>query len=106
MVIRVPALVSKKGEMVKKAAVGDLAILKNELLPPSHWPLARITKNHPGSDGIRAVTFKSPSGQHFKRPVVKFLVYPTTGYRDHDAVIQEPALLHLHSKCSFFCLYS
>jgi len=92
MVIRVPAPVSKKGEMVKKAAVGDLAILKNELLPPLHWPLVRITKNHPGSDGIRAITLGNSSGQHFKRPVIKLSVYFTTVDGDHDAVIQEPSL--------------
>jgi len=50
----------RKGKWLKRtrnAVVGDIAILKNELLPPLQWPLVRITEVHPGQDGIvRAVS--------------------------------------------------
>ncbi|XP_029166178.1 uncharacterized protein LOC114936979 [Nylanderia fulva] len=39
--------------------VGELTLLKNPLLPPSKWELARVTRVHPGSDGlVRVVTVR------------------------------------------------
>ncbi|XP_029169406.1 uncharacterized protein LOC114939309, partial [Nylanderia fulva] len=32
--------------------VGDLCIIRSELTPPTRWPLARITRLHPGDDGV------------------------------------------------------
>ena len=32
--------------------VGDLVLVKDELLPPTKWPLARILEIHPGKDGL------------------------------------------------------
>lgn len=56
--------------------VGDLCILKSELLPPSKWPLARITRLHPGSDGLtRVVTIKT-SRVEFVRPICKLIYLP------------------------------
>ncbi|XP_022180294.1 uncharacterized protein LOC111040631 [Myzus persicae] len=76
----------KKGKWLKRtrnAVVGDIAILKNELLPPLQWPLVRITEVHPGQDGIvRAVTVRNSSGQQFSRPVVKLAFLPT--HEDED----------------------
>ncbi|XP_012271144.2 uncharacterized protein LOC105694768 [Orussus abietinus] len=37
--------------------VGDMALLKDERLPPTKWPLVRIVETHPGPDGeVRVVT--------------------------------------------------
>ncbi|XP_069968662.1 uncharacterized protein [Bactrocera oleae] len=36
---------------------GDVVLILNENLPPTHWRIGRITKVHPGSDGlVRIVT--------------------------------------------------
>lgn len=35
--------------------VGDLVILKQEIFPPLHWRLARITHFYPGPDGVSRV---------------------------------------------------
>ena len=40
--------------------VGDLVLVKDELLPPTKWPLARILEVHPGKDGlVRVVKIRS-----------------------------------------------
>jgi len=78
----------RKGKWLKRtrnAVVGDLAILKNELLPPLQWPLVRIVQIHPGQDGVvRAVTVRNSSGQSFKRPVVKLAFLPSE--EDEDSI--------------------
>ncbi|XP_008190207.1 uncharacterized protein LOC103312011 [Acyrthosiphon pisum] len=78
----------RKGKWLKRtrsAVVGDIAILKNELLPPLQWPLVRITEIHPGRDGIvRAVTVRNSAGQLFSRPVVKLAFLPTPEDEDQD----------------------
>ncbi|XP_029161629.1 uncharacterized protein LOC114933291 [Nylanderia fulva] len=49
--------------------IGELALLKNPLLPPSKWNLARVTQIHPGSDGlVRVVTVRTASSI-LKRPI-------------------------------------
>jgi len=73
--------VQKRGKWTKptrNVQVGDLAILKDDLLPPIHWHLVRIIKTHPGLDGIvRAATVRNSAGLEFKRPVVKLAILPT-----------------------------
>lgn len=55
---------------------GMLAILKDERLPPSKWPLARITEIHPGQDGlVRVVTVRTSSAT-LKRPITKLCPLP------------------------------
>ncbi|KAB0798698.1 hypothetical protein PPYR_09691 [Photinus pyralis] len=62
--------------------IGDLAVLKNELQPPSKWVLARIIDVHPGQDGVvRVVTATST----FKRPIVKLCLLPRTDEKDDIA---------------------
>lgn len=59
-------------------AVGDLAILKDEGLPPLQWKLVRVIAVHPGSDGVvRVVTVKQGTGIELRRPVVKLALLPT-----------------------------
>lgn len=38
--------------------IGDLVLIKDENLPPSHWALARVIDTHPGTDGkVRVVSY-------------------------------------------------
>ncbi|XP_071650743.1 uncharacterized protein [Temnothorax longispinosus] len=56
--------------------VGDLCLIRNEITPPSKWPLARITATHPGADGqTRVVTVKTATSS-FTRPVTKLVPLP------------------------------
>ncbi|XP_011251358.2 uncharacterized protein LOC105248313 [Camponotus floridanus] len=64
--------------------VGRLCLLRNELTPPTKWPLARITKIHPGEDGqVRVVTVRTAASE-FIRPVVKLVVLPINGREDYE----------------------
>lgn len=58
--------------------VGDVVIVKDELMAPSRWKLARVSKTHPGLDGVvRVVTIRLASGTEMKRPTVKLCPLPT-----------------------------
>lgn len=56
--------------------IGELVILKEDNVPPTYWPLARIVETHPGTDGlVRAVTIKTCNGV-YKRPTIKICRLP------------------------------
>lgn len=58
--------------------VGELVILKDEQLPPTHWPLARVIELHPGQDGlVRVVTLKYKNNV-LKRNLTKICRLPLT----------------------------
>lgn len=60
----------------EKVIEGKLVLIKNELLPPLKWNLARIIQLHPGKDGVaRVATVKTAQGI-FKRPLVKLCPLP------------------------------
>ena len=51
--------------------MGDLIILMEDGIVPTKWPLARVVKVYPGSDGfIRVATVKTAKGS-YKLPVSK-----------------------------------
>ncbi|XP_029157629.1 uncharacterized protein LOC114930056 [Nylanderia fulva] len=51
--------------------VNDLVIIKNPLLPPAKWNMARVIEIHPGPDGhTRVVTVRTASST-LKRPITK-----------------------------------
>ncbi|XP_025201851.1 uncharacterized protein LOC112599258 [Melanaphis sacchari] len=57
--------------------IGEIVIIKEEFTPPGKWKLGRVTKTHPGSDGIvRVVTLKTSNHDELKRPVVKLCRLP------------------------------
>jgi len=57
--------------------VGRLCLLRNEATPPTRWPLARITRVHPGEDGrIRVVTARTASSE-LVRPLAKIILLPS-----------------------------
>lgn len=74
--------VQKRGKwtkFIRNIEVGDLAILKDDIVPPIYWKLVRVVKTHPGRDDVvRAVTVRNSAGMEFKRPVVKLAVLPTS----------------------------
>lgn len=56
--------------------VGDLALLKDERLPPASWNLCRIIDTYPGADNItRVVKLKTAQGE-FRRPITKLCPLP------------------------------
>lgn len=64
-------------KLTRNIEIGDLAVLKNDNSPPLQWDLVRVTKVHPGPDGIvRAVTVRNCSGSEFKRAAIKLVVHP------------------------------
>ncbi|XP_050547423.1 uncharacterized protein LOC126909083 [Daktulosphaira vitifoliae] len=70
----------------RNPSIGDLAILKDDTLPPIQWRLVRIVRLHPGTDGtVRVVTVRNSSGQELRRPVVKIALIPNQE-EDEDAV--------------------
>ncbi len=65
-----------------KISVGDVVIAREDNTTPTHWPLARIIKTHPGKDGIvRVVTIRASSGREYTRPVVKIVYVKVFGRR-------------------------
>ena len=67
---------SKWSQRVSNVKEGALVLVKHENTSAAHWPLARIIKIHPGSDGIvRAVTLKTATSQ-LQRPIVKLIPLP------------------------------
>lgn len=69
---------STKGSRTPVAIdVGRLVIVKDDNLPPAQWPLGRITKLHPGRDGItRVVTLRTATADSVTRPVNKIALLP------------------------------
>ena len=59
----------------RRVQVGDVVLLVTDNnLPRGRWPLARVVKVFPGSDGrVRTVELKTKSGTYV-RPVVKLCV--------------------------------
>lgn len=60
----------------RQSQVGDVVILRDELLPATKWKLGRIEAIHPGVDGlVRVVTVRCGSAT-LKRSVVKICLLP------------------------------
>ncbi|XP_046487896.1 uncharacterized protein [Neodiprion pinetum] len=58
--------------------IGSIVLVKNENLPSSVWPLAKVIEVHPRTDGlVRVVTVKTKSSV-LKRPIVKLCVLPVS----------------------------
>ncbi|XP_076285566.1 uncharacterized protein LOC143211619 [Lasioglossum baleicum] len=56
--------------------VGDLVILMDDPLPPTKWPLARVVRQHRGTDGVcRVVTLRTATTQ-LRRPVHRLIHLP------------------------------
>ncbi|XP_025191634.1 uncharacterized protein LOC112591908 [Melanaphis sacchari] len=68
-------------KQAENLAVGDLVVVHTPNHPPMSWQLGRISKVHPGPDGvIRVVTIRIADGL-LKRPVVKVTKLPVEDER-------------------------
>ncbi|XP_034195324.2 uncharacterized protein LOC117611487 [Osmia lignaria lignaria] len=67
---------SKWCSRVTNLKIGDLVLLKSSTLPPGKWDLGRVTKCHPGKDGlVRVVSIKTARSE-CTRPVVNLCKLP------------------------------
>lgn len=74
----------------RQLGVGDLVLLKDDLCPPSKWPMGRVTAVHPGKDGlVRVVTIRTAASE-FQRPVVKVVYLPTDEGLEKAASCRQP----------------
>lgn len=56
--------------------VGQIVLIKNDLLPPGKWALGRIIKKYPGTDGICRVYSVKSGDSITKRPITKLCYLP------------------------------
>jgi len=69
--------ISKWARPEHQIYVGRLVLVADERQPPSKWPLARVTRLHPGADGlVRVATVRAATGSECRRPVVKLCPLP------------------------------
>ena len=67
------SVLSKWRTPTRNLKVGDVVCVRDEPMAPTKWPLARITKVHPGQDGkVRVVTIKTAKGT-YTRPSIKLV---------------------------------
>lgn len=67
--------------------VGDLVLIKEELLPPLKWSMGRIIKTMPGKDGlVRVCEIKTIHG-YFTRPITKLAPLPI---EEHNSIVETP----------------
>ena len=62
---------SKWNKEQRNLKEGDLTLLKTDDVPWSHWPLGRILKTFPGSDGIVCMAEVKTSNGTLMRPATK-----------------------------------
>lgn len=74
--------------------VGDLVLFKDELTPPSNWPLARIIKLYYGTDGLSRVATIKTATSTFKRSINKLIPLPI----NEEATNHLVQLIDLHDK--------
>ncbi|GAB1860693.1 Integrase catalytic domain-containing protein [Camponotus japonicus] len=56
--------------------IGDLCLVRSETTPPTRWPLARITKLHPGDDNVVRVATLRTASSELVRPLTKIVLMP------------------------------
>ena len=65
--------------------VGDMVVVKNEVLPSTEWRLGRVMMVHPGRDGrARIATVRTQRGD-ILRPLVKLVRLPPGGWEPPQA---------------------
>ncbi len=52
---------------------GDIVFLKDETMKVRDWPIARVTRVHPGHDGVIRVVDITCQGKTYRRPAVKIV---------------------------------
>ena len=60
----------------RQLEVDDMVLIKDELTPPTKWPLGRVTALHPGKDGlVRVVDVRTATSQ-YRRALDKLIRLP------------------------------
>lgn len=69
---------TKWTEEKPNVAVGDLVLVKDENMAPSHWRRGRVVEVYPGADGkVRSCKLRLPGKAMFmKRPIQKLVLLP------------------------------
>ncbi|XP_039311325.1 uncharacterized protein LOC120359084 [Solenopsis invicta] len=57
---------------------GMMVLVRDELLPPTKWPLARVTRVFPGPDGCVRVATVRTAATELTRPITKICPLPLT----------------------------
>lgn len=65
--------------------LGDLVVIKEDRLPPNRWLLGRISRLHPGSDGIARVAEVTTSTGILRRAYNRLCLLPTQDTLDLEA---------------------
>lgn len=66
----------KWNKIQRNPQVGDIVLIRDELSPPTRWPLARIEELHPGRDDlVRVVTLRTATSV-FKRSIDRLIWLP------------------------------
>ena len=67
---------TKRKDIQPNVTIGDLALVKEDNLPPLMWKKAMISDIHAGRDGLtRVVTLRTAKGT-FKHPVTRICLLP------------------------------
>jgi len=73
---------SKWTDAQSNVRIGELVLLKDNLLPPTQWKLARITETHPGPDGLVRVVSLRTAHSEYRRPIVQVCRLPISTEND------------------------
>lgn len=64
-------------DVVPNVTVGALVIIRDPNMPPLFWPMARVVKVFPGSDGrVRVVEVMTPNKKIYKRSITGICILP------------------------------
>ncbi|XP_022834488.1 uncharacterized protein LOC111362158 [Spodoptera litura] len=58
--------------------IGDVVLIKEDILPPAKWLYGRIVELHPGRDNLTRVVTVRCKGSMIKRPISKLCLLPVT----------------------------
>lgn len=73
--------------------INEIVLVKNSLLPPAKWELARVIDLHPGADGcVRVVTIRTAKAI-LKRPIAQLCPLPTSA-EQNEAPAKKAAISH------------
>lgn len=76
---------TKGREVMENVNVGAVVLVKTDNMPPTHWPLARVTEIFPGDDGrVRNVEVAIGNAK-YRRGIGKIAVLPIDDVRSDGA---------------------
>lgn len=61
----------------RNAAIDDVVLVRADNVPPTQWPMGRVTAVYPGPDGLVRSVDVFMKGKTYRRPIVKLVLMPT-----------------------------